>query len=1566
MFTHASRRRGLIATTALAVAASPLALGFSSPAAANPAGTGLVIQEVYGAGGNSGATYNADFVELFNPTVGDIALTGMSIQYRSAASAASTSDFDLTGSVPAGETYLIQMSNAGATGAALPTPDATAAPQFLMSGTDGQVLLNATTTAFAGTGDVAGNAALVDMVGYGDGATTFEGAPTGVDLSSTTSAQRAETGADSDDNADDFSEQAPSPGTIPDDPDNRTIAEIQGTGAASPLDGDYVRTSGVVTARYPTGGYDGFYIQTGGTPATAGASDGLFVYAPDLANTAWPPLGASVEVVGDVSEFNGTTEVTLGSLGPAAAQPAVVPLAIPWTGLDSDTEKESHEGELIAPQGDFTVTDSFDIDNYAEIGLASGDKPLISPTDVADAQGTEDEAVAADNAARKITLDDGASINFREAANSDTPYPWLTPTNPIRVGAPVTFTGNVVLEFRNSLWKFQPTRRVTGAGSNTATFENTRTAAPEEVGGDLRLATFNVLNYFPTTGEEFDATPGTTCTFFTDRDGNRTTVNSCNPNGPRGAANAANLARQQSKIVKAINALDASVVSLEELENSAKFGKDRDFAISTLVTALNADAGAGTWAFAPSPAAGDRPTPAQEDVIRTGFIYKPADVELVGASKILIDEVNFDNAREPLAQVFKPVGGSDANEFVVIVNHFKSKGSGTPDPDGQGNANEDREGQATALSAFADSFAADRGVEAVFLAGDFNAYTQEDPMQILYDDDYVNLESTTDPGEASYSFDGMSGSLDHVLANAAAESLVTGVDIWNINAEEAVAYEYSRYNSNETLLFDGSTPYKASDHNPEVVGLDFGGFGPEEIQILGTNDFHGRILNNVPNPPSNPAGGPEAGAAVLSGAVKQLREENPNTVFAAAGDLIGASTFESFIQQDEPTIDALNEAGLEVSAAGNHEFDKGYADLVGRVQDRADWEYIAANVRKKLDNRRALAPTFTKTLDGVKVGFVGAVTEHLPELVAPDGISEIKVTDIVDEVNTAADDLRAGSNGADIVVLLVHEGAPSTDCATMDDDPTSDFGSIINGVNGDVDAIISGHTHLEYNCSFPVAEWADRPVKERPVVSAGQYGIALNQLVFTVDGATGEVLAKTQEVLKLKANPATPNYPSDPAVEEIVADAVAVAEVEGAKELGQIEDEFSRAKLSNGTTENRGGESTLGNLVAEIQQWATESPTTGSAQIAFMNPGGLRADLLGNGTTSPRTVTFRQAAEVQPFANTLVNMDLTGAQIESVLEEQWQAAGASRPFLRLGISEGFTYTYTPPPAGSPSGTKGEVTGMWLDGEPIVDATTYSVTVNSFLASGGDGFATLNQGTGKQDTGQTDLEAQVDYFAEFASEAPLPVDYSQRSVGATFPAGAPATYEPGDNVGFDLSSLSMTGPNDVRDTEVAVSLDGEELGTFPVTTTIQPALPGFDEAGTASVDVTLPADTPAGQVDLVVTGASTGTSVQVPIEVAGVGKANPRIERVVKPNPVKVNRNSTLIVKISADGVVPTGTVKVTFPGGKGTKTKDLENGRLEMGVPKFGAPGVKEITIRYLGDDSVEAKTVTYDLRVQR
>jgi 5'-nucleotidase len=756
-----------------------------------------------------------------------------------------------------------------------------------------------------------------------------------------------------------------------------------------------------------------------------------------------------------------------------------------------------------------------------------------------------------------------------------------------------------------------------------------------------------------------------------------------------------------------------------------------------------------------------------------------------------------------------------------------------------------------------------------------------------------------------------------------------------------------------------------------------------QIQILATNDFHGRILDE----------GAQAGAAKLAGAVKQLRAANPNTVFAAAGDLIGASTFESFIQHDKPTIDALNAAGLEVSAVGNHELDQGYDDLINRVMapydaetnpyGGAQWEYIAANLKVKATGNDAVPATWIKEVGGVQVGFVGAVTEELPALVSPGGIADIEVKGIVDSVNVEAADLV--DNGADLVVMLVHEGAPSTNCLTMRD--SGKWADIINNVSADVDAIVSGHTHLAYNCSFPVAQWASegRKVTERPVVSAGQYGTSLNQLLFTVDDVTGEVTAKAQNVLGIQT------FPADPAVAAMVLKAKNEAEVLGAAPLGKIAGAFNRAQLAtiNPTTglpnENRGGESTIGNLVAEVQRWATEKPESGGAEIAFMNPGGLRADMVGvdpgNGTY-PRTLTYRQAANVQSFANTLVNMTLTGAQIKAVLEQQWQRdafnALATRPFLRLGVSEGFEYTYTQKPVletqrDNPSTTaneeglqytapRGTITGMWLNGEPIDLAATYSVTVNSFLATGGDNFRELNNGTGKRDTGKVDLAAMVDYMAAFAATTPLPVDYSQRAVEVAFPAGAPAAYDRGATVEFDVKSWSMSTAADVKDSEIVVSLGDAVLGTAPVSTIL--GTDPYDNLGTAHVAVALPSDAPLGEtVTLTLTGASTGTSIEVPVQ---IDKADSTTTGA--PNKTEANSKGNGVIQymgtITAQyGVPVTGIAKV-YDGDTVIATVTLtaaSQGAVKVKLPKLGK-GSHPLKLVYEGSATVkpsESATVT-------
>ncbi|MCK9793968.1 bifunctional metallophosphatase/5'-nucleotidase [Isoptericola sp. 4D.3] len=728
---------------------------------------------------------------------------------------------------------------------------------------------------------------------------------------------------------------------------------------------------------------------------------------------------------------------------------------------------------------------------------------------------------------------------------------------------------------------------------------------------------------------------------------------------------------------------------------------------------------------------------------------------------------------------------------------------------------------------------------------------------------------------------------------------------------------------------------------------------PVEVQVLATNDFHGRIQAN----------GSEAGAAVLAGAVQQLRGENPNTVFAAAGDLIGASTFESFIQQDKPTIDALNAAGLDVSAVGNHELDQGYDDLMNRVlapfdaetnpYGGAQWQYVAANLKMRATGEDAVPASWLKDFGDVQVGFVGGVTEELEALVSPAGIADVEVRGIVETTNEEAAALKA--EGADVVVLLVHEGAESTECAAM---PTADnaFTSIVNDVSADVDAIVSGHTHLAYDCAFPVEEWAGEAVTERPVVSAGQYGYNLNQLVWSVDPATGEVAGVETAVLPLAGA-----YPADADVANLVADAVADAEELGAEPLGEIGGAFQRARLASGS-ENRGGESTLGNLVAEVQRWATEAPESGAAQIAFMNPGGLRAEMVGSGTGAfPRTLTYKQAAAVQPFANTLVNMDLTGEQIKAVLEQQWQRDKdgnvPTRPFLRLGASAGFSSTFD---ATRPEGDR--ITGMWLDGEPIDQAASYSVTVNSFLAAGGDNFRAFADGSNARDTGKVDLTAFVDYMAAHTADEPLAVDASQRAVGVSFPADAPEAYEPGATVAFDVSSWSMSAPGDVTDPELTVSLGDRVLGTAPVTTTA--GTDPDDRIGTASVQVTLPDDVPAGEAALTLSGAATGTEVTVPIVVTEPAKATPTLTVDAPETVVAWLQRPRIDVAVETPDGTPTGKVTATVKGRVADTDALDERGDARLRVGPF-APGTVEVELRYSGDDTTEAATTTTTIRVK-
>jgi 5'-nucleotidase len=1470
-----SRRFGRawqIATAAavgVGLAAAPLT---ALPATASTDATSVVINEVYLSGGSAGAAYANKFVELYNPTTQPVSVDGWSVQYRPATGTGAASGLTaLSGSIAPYGYYLVKGSSNGANGAALPAADATGT--LNPGGAGGTLLLASTATPVTPpVGDVKNASQIVDLVGYGT-SNTFETKAATAPTGNTDVKSLVRTGFwDSDDNGADLSLTAtitpqssadpaggpatepapggtdPGTGTDPGPPaeDSIPIAEVQGTGDTSPKAGTTVTTSGFVTAAYATGGFNGFFLQTPGTGgaidlATHTASDAVYVYG--TAATAAVAIGDYVQVTGAVSEFAGLTEITpasaagvvaLDATGKTAPSPATIGLP------ETDAQRESLEGMLLAPQGAFTVTDVYSTNQYGEIGLAAGDKPLIQATETARPGTPEYAAAVAGNAARAVTLDDGASTNFLSAANKAKPLPYLSQTAPVRVGAPVTFTKPVVLDFRNNVWKFQPTSELTPATAATVqpvTFGNTRTAAPENVGGDLKLATFNVLNYFTTTGDQLSG-----CTFYTDRDGNKITVNSgCDA---RGAADAANLKRQQDKIVAAINGLTADVVSLEEIENSARFGLNRDDALSKLVAALNAAAGSQVWAFVPSPAA----VPSSEDVIRTAFIYKKAHAVPVGDSRILMDAA-FANARQPLAQAFKKVGTPDSAAFIAVVNHFKSKGSGTgadaDQGDGQGASNASRVAQAHALVGFADTLKSTLGSTKVLLIGDFNAYLNEDPIKVITDAGYIDQVHTRTTKQ-TYSFGGTVGSLDHVLASPAANAVITGADVWNINSGESIALEYSRYNYNATNFY-AADQYRSSDHDPIVVGMGLGA-GAKTINLLNINDFHGRIDSNT---------------VKFAGTIEKLRAAagEQNTLFLSAGDNIGASLFASASAGDLPTIDVLNALGLKTSAVGNHEFDKGFSDLTGRVKDAADFRYLGANVYTKGTTTPALPEYATFTVDGLKVAVVGAVTQETPTLVSPGGVSTLDFGDPVAAVNRVAAKLTDGdtANGeADVIVAEYHEGAGfgTPDGATLDKEVAAGgaFADIVTKTSAKVSAIFTGHTHKQYAWDAPVPGVAGAT---RPIVQTGSYGENIGQITLSVDGDTRKVTGHTAANVARTTDAddaLVAAYPRVAEVKTIVDKALADAAVIGNQKIGSVTADITTAYIG-GARDDRMSESTLGNLVADSLVSTLSSPELGGAEIGVVNPGGLRAELLKGADGS---VTYAQANAVLPFVNNLWTTSLTGAQFKQALEQQWQtnADGSipSRAFLNLGLSKNVSYTYD---ATRPQGDR--ITSIMVNGTPIDPAKSYRIGSFSFLIQGGDNFRAFAAGTDTKDSGLIDRDAWIGYIQK---NSPLSPSFAKRGVGVS---GAPTgTLQRGQQVTLQVSKLNLTSLGSPANTKLDLSWSGSSasLGSVPV-----------DAAGNATVTFTVPADA-AGASALALSAPDSGTTVRVPLTVADA-PSNPK-------------------------------------------------------------------------------------------
>jgi uncharacterized repeat protein (TIGR01451 family) len=574
---------------------------------------------------------------------------------------------------------------------------------------------------------------------------------------------------------------SPVGGACPTNPSNlKATYEIQGTADTSPLAGQTVSVRGVVVGDFQgSGALSGFFIQDQTGDGSAATSDGLFVYegASSLGDVS---VGDLVQVAGTVSEFQGLTELgtitKLESCG-AVAAPAPLDLTLPVPTTDG---LERYEGMLVRFQQTLTVDQNYFQGRYGQVTLSS-DGRLYNPTNGNFPSDTLDL-----NTRRMIVLDDAKS------AQNPNPIPYIGADNTLRAGD--TTSGLVGLIDYGPINSDTSIRhyRLQPSVAPSFTRVNARSAAPAAVGGNLKVASFNVLNYFSTI----------------DQGGA-----SCFPSGTRsdcrGADSAAEFTRQQAKIVAAIKAIDADVVGLIELENNGAT------AIGTLVSALNAATAPGTYAAVPDPASGTG-----DDAIKVGMIYKPGRVSRVGASLSDTDPIHN---RPPLAQTFALT--SNGEKFSVVVNHFKSKGScpsspSDPDADfGQGCWNARRVEQAQRLLTFLSTVKTQAGDNDVLVIGDLNAYGKEDPVNTLVAGGLVNQAERFIPAADRYSyvFDGAAGELDHALATASLSGQASNMTIWHINADEPSVIDYNTEFKPQDLY--SATPYRASDHDPAVIGL---------------------------------------------------------------------------------------------------------------------------------------------------------------------------------------------------------------------------------------------------------------------------------------------------------------------------------------------------------------------------------------------------------------------------------------------------------------------------------------------------------------------------------------------------------------------------------------------------------------------------------------------------------------------------------------------------------------------------------------------------------------------------
>ena len=499
-------------------------------------------------------------------------------------------------------------------------------------------------------------------------------------------------------------------------------------------------------------------------------------------------------------------------------------------------------------------------------------------------------------------------------------------------------------------------------------------------------------------------------------------------------------------------------------------------------------------------------------------------------------------------------------------------------------------------------------------------------------------------------------------------------------------------------------PYTASAAPTKSVGKQV------RLQILAINDFHGQIA------PYSPTLG---GSANLAGYFNARRAEakltNTDTWALGVGDLIGASPAVSALLQDEPTMEVLDEMDFKYSTVGNHEFDEGLAELYrlqyGGFSDitgmwgGTNMKYLAANVVDE-DTGKSIFPRYVvERVRGVPVGIIGVVTEETPGIVTASGVEGLEFTDAAEAVNDCVDELKA--RGVETILVLAHQGGSGT---TTGGPISGSIVPLVEAMDDEVDVVFSGHTHARY--------WGY--IDGKLVTQSHSAGRAFADVDLVIDRKSGDVVSKSAEIVVTAVSDAiTP----DPGVQAIVDRASAIVAPIVNQPVGTAADDITRMPSA-------AGEQELGNLVADAQRWKQ------GTQMAFMNPGGIRADVLAG------EVTYGELFSVQPFSNYLVTMKLTGAQIDALLEQQWQPTTT-----RMLQISGISYDWS---SSAPVGSKIDPTSIMVGGVQLDLGATYTLTANNFLAEGGDGFSTFTLATDKVYWG-SDLDA----FIEYVKQLPQP-------------------------------------------------------------------------------------------------------------------------------------------------------------------------------------------------------------------